>query len=101
MAAGTDVVLTTHYLDEADELADHVVVIDHGKAMASGTLGDLKAGIGQDVIEVAVADPARLEQVGRILGRVTAAAQGGPFRPAGPGSRPPTGPATWRLSSSA
>jgi ABC-type multidrug transport system ATPase subunit len=71
VAAGTDVVLTTHYLDEANELADHVVVIDHGKTVASGALGDIKAGIGQDVIEVAVADPARLEQVGQILVRVT------------------------------
>jgi ABC-2 type transport system ATP-binding protein len=39
--------------------------------VASGALGDIKAGIGQDVIEVAVADPARLEQVGQILVRVT------------------------------
>ena len=36
-AAGTDILLTTHYLDEADELADHAVVIDHGRAIASGT----------------------------------------------------------------
>jgi ABC-2 type transport system ATP-binding protein len=71
VAVGTDVVLTTHYLDEANELADHVVVIDHGKTVASGALGDIKAGIGQDVIEVAVADPTRLEQVGQILVRVT------------------------------
>ena len=71
VAAGTDVVLTTHYLDEANELADHVVVIDHGKTVASGALGDIKAGIGQDVIEVAVGDPARLGQAGQILLRVT------------------------------
>jgi ABC-2 type transport system ATP-binding protein len=71
VAGGTDVLLTTHYLDEADELADHVVVIDHGRAIASGTLGDLKASIGRDVIEVAVADPSRLDAVGAILQRVT------------------------------
>ncbi len=71
MVGGTDVVLTTHYLDEADELADHVVVIDHGKVIASGTLGDLKASIGRDVIEVAPADGARLGEVGRILHLVT------------------------------
>jgi ABC-type multidrug transport system ATPase subunit len=71
VAAGTDVVLTTHYLDEADELADRVVVIDHGKTVASGTLASIKAGIGQDVIEVAVAGPASLDQVAQILGRVT------------------------------
>jgi ABC-2 type transport system ATP-binding protein len=72
VAGGTDVLLTTHYLDEADELADHVVVIDHGRAIASGTLSDLKASIGRDVIEVAVADASRLDGVGAILQRVTA-----------------------------
>jgi ABC-2 type transport system ATP-binding protein len=70
-AAGTDILLTTHYLDEADELADHVVVIDHGRTVASGTLGDLKASVGGDVIEVVPADPSRLDAVGHILERVT------------------------------
>jgi ABC-2 type transport system ATP-binding protein len=72
VADGTDVVLTTHYLDEANELADLVVVIDHGKAIASGTLGDLKASVGRDVIEVALANSSRLEAVGQILRDVTA-----------------------------
>jgi ABC-2 type transport system ATP-binding protein len=72
VAAGTDVLLTTHYLEEADELADQVVVIDHGRARASGTVGDLKASVGRDVIEVASTDPSRLDAVGQILGRVTA-----------------------------
>jgi ABC-2 type transport system ATP-binding protein len=70
---GTDVLLTTHYLDEADELADHVVIIDHGRAIASGTLGDLKASVGLDVIEVSVSQPEQLEAVGRILEGVTSA----------------------------
>jgi ABC-2 type transport system ATP-binding protein len=70
-ADGTDVLLTTHYLDEADELADHVVVIDHGRAIASGTLGDIKASVGRDVIEVAVAESSWLDEVGQILERVT------------------------------
>ena len=72
VAGGTDVLLTTHYLGEADELADHVVVIDHGQAIASGTLGELKASAGRDVIEVTVADPARLDAAGQVLERVTA-----------------------------
>ncbi|HXQ59052.1 MAG TPA: ATP-binding cassette domain-containing protein [Acidimicrobiales bacterium] len=63
VATGTDVLLTTHYLDEADELADQVVVIDHGRAIASGTLGDLKASVGRDVIEVVVSDATRLTAV--------------------------------------
>jgi ABC-2 type transport system ATP-binding protein len=70
-AAGTDILLTTHYLDEADELADHVVVIDHGRAVASGTIGDLKASVGRDVIEVAVTDPARIDEASQIVERVT------------------------------
>jgi ABC-2 type transport system ATP-binding protein len=70
-AGGTDVLLTTHYLDEANALADRVVVIDHGRVIASGTLGDLKASVGHDVIEVAVADPSRLVAAGQILRRVT------------------------------
>jgi ABC-2 type transport system ATP-binding protein len=71
VAGGTDVLLTTHYLDEADELADQIVVIDHGKTIASGTVGALKARVGRDVIEVVLSDPARLDAVGRILQRVT------------------------------
>jgi ABC-2 type transport system ATP-binding protein len=71
VAGGTDVLLTTHYLDEADELADHVVVIDHGRAVASGTLSELKASLGRDVIEVIVADPDWLGEAGQILERVT------------------------------
>ncbi len=73
-AAGTDILLTTHYLDEADELADHVVVIDHGQVIASGTLGELKASIGQIVIELSVADPAEVGAARQILEDVTGSA---------------------------
>ena len=68
---GTDVLLTTHYLDEADELADHVVIIDHGRAIAAGPLSDIKASVGRDVIEVAVTDSSRLGEVGQVLQSVT------------------------------
>jgi ABC-2 type transport system ATP-binding protein len=71
VAAGTDVLLTTHYLDEANELADHIVVIDHGRTIASGTVGDLKASIGGAVIEVAARDTSQLDAIGRILQQVT------------------------------
>ena len=71
-ATGTDILLTTHYLEEADELADHVVVIDHGRVIATGALGELKASIGQDVIDVAVSDPHLQAAVAEILTRVTA-----------------------------
>jgi ABC-2 type transport system ATP-binding protein len=70
-ASGTGILLTTHYLEEADELADQVVVIDHGRMVAAGTLRELKAGIGLDVIEVAAADAALLEEVSQVLARVS------------------------------
>lgn len=69
--AGTDILLTTHYLDEADQLADQVVVIDHGIVIASGTLSELKASIGLDVIEVAVRDPGQLAVAAGIAAQVT------------------------------
>ncbi len=67
VSGGTDIVLTTHYLEEADELADQVVVIDHGKAIARGTVADLKAGVGRDVIEVALVDRDQLATASRVL----------------------------------
>jgi ABC-type multidrug transport system ATPase subunit len=81
-AAGTDILLTTHYLAGADELADHVVVIDHGRVVTAGPLGEIKASIGRDVIDVAVSDPAMLPAVALILERVTAARLGS-SRPGG------------------
>ena len=51
VADGTTVLLTTQYLDEADKLADHIVVIDHGKVIANGTPRELKARMGADVLE--------------------------------------------------
>jgi ABC-2 type transport system ATP-binding protein len=72
VAAGTDIVLTTHYLEEADELADRVVVIDHGKAVAAGTTAELKAGIGRDIIEVTLADGSQLGAAAAVLETLTA-----------------------------
>ncbi len=51
VADGTDVVLTTQYLDEADHLADHIVIIDHGRTIATGSPAELKARGGRDVVE--------------------------------------------------
>ncbi|ASO21149.1 ABC-2 type transport system ATP-binding protein [Actinoalloteichus hoggarensis] len=56
VAGGTTLLLTTQYLDEADQLADSIVVIDHGRAIARGTSGQLKRQIGGERIELSLAD---------------------------------------------
>ncbi|MCL6538205.1 MAG: ATP-binding cassette domain-containing protein [Acidothermus sp.] len=60
VASGTTLLLTTQYLDEADELADEIVVIDHGKVIAAGTAAELKDRVGGDVLEFTVPDGQQL-----------------------------------------
>jgi len=64
---GTTVLLTTQYLEEADFLADNVVVIDHGRVIASGTPKELKAQVGVDVLEIRISDPKRLPEAAAAL----------------------------------
>jgi len=59
VAGGTTLLLTTQYLDEADELADEIVVIDHGLVIAAGTSEQLKDRVGGDVLEFSVPDRTR------------------------------------------
>lgn len=58
--AGTAVVLTTQYLEEADQLADRIVIIDRGTVVAEGTSSELKARLGRDVLEITMVDAAQL-----------------------------------------
>jgi len=61
------VLLTTQYLDEADHLATDIVIVDHGRVVASGTPAELKAKVGGDVVELHVRDDRELAGAGRAL----------------------------------
>jgi ABC-2 type transport system ATP-binding protein len=67
VANGTDVLLTTQYLDEADHLASQIAIIDHGHVIASGTPRELKRLAGRNVVEVHVRDSSALDRVAAIL----------------------------------
>jgi ABC-2 type transport system ATP-binding protein len=72
--SGTTVLLTTQYLDEADRLAHHIVVIDHGRLIAEGSPGDLKADLRGALVEFRVTDPAQRARAASAiapLGRAT------------------------------
>ena len=66
---GSTILLTTQYLEEADALADRIVVIDEGTIIAEGTADELKAKVGGERIEVIVHDPAVVPQAEEILHR--------------------------------
>jgi ABC-2 type transport system ATP-binding protein len=70
VADGTTVLLTSQYLDEADQLADHVAVVDAGRVIATGTPEELKAAIGSR-LDVVVRDAEALPAAGLVLERVT------------------------------
>ncbi|MEV1169236.1 ATP-binding cassette domain-containing protein [Nonomuraea sp. NPDC049784] len=70
VAGGTTVLLTTQYLEEADQLADRISVIDSGRVVAEGTPDELKAKLGGDRLDVVIHDLARLDEAAGIVGRV-------------------------------
>ncbi|MGO9661067.1 MAG: ATP-binding cassette domain-containing protein [Acidimicrobiales bacterium] len=67
VAEGVTLVLTTQYLEEADELADQIVFIDHGKAVAAGTPGELRAQIGDHRVDVVVSDQGNFHRLAALL----------------------------------
>jgi len=83
--AGTDVVLTTQYLDEADHLASSIVIIDGGRVIAQGTPDELKSRVGADMVELHTVDLLTMQRAAEVLGSLGLA-------------EPATDPATRRCS---
>ena len=67
VADGTTVLLTTQYLEEADQLADRVAVVDHGRVIAEGTTRELKASVGTGALHVRLARPEQRREAQRVL----------------------------------
>ena len=68
-AEGTTILLCTQYLDEADQLADRIAVIDHGRVIAEGTPSQLKASVGSGALHVRLLDPDQRPEAERLLAR--------------------------------
>jgi ABC-2 type transport system ATP-binding protein len=71
VSVGTTILLTTQHMEEAERLADHIVVIDTGRVIADGTAEQLKKRLGGDTLEARVSDGADLDGAAAILGELT------------------------------
>ncbi len=69
--SGVTILLTTQYLEEAERLADHILVVDQGRVIASGTARELKRQIGGEQIRAVLRDPARREEAVRLVSSAT------------------------------
>ena len=96
-AAGTTVLLTTQYLEEADQLAEQIAVIDHGRIVAEGTSAQLKAKVGASSLRIRVLDGGQRSAAQAVLGRALRAPvhlDADPLALSAPLSRAAT-PPTW------
>ena len=71
VGTGTTVVLTTQYLEEAERLADDIIVVDHGRIIARGDARKLKREVGGDQVQVVVVEPGHVAEATRIIGSIT------------------------------
>jgi ABC-2 type transport system ATP-binding protein len=69
VAEGTTILLCTQYLEEADQLAEGIAVIDHGRVIAEGTPAQLKASVGSGALHVRLLDPEQRPEAARVLER--------------------------------
>ncbi|MGC5020978.1 ATP-binding cassette domain-containing protein [Micromonospora sp. DT47] len=67
VAHGTTVLLTTQYLDEADQLAGRIAVVDHGRVIAEGTPGELKSSVGSGTVHLRLRDPGQRPEAEKVL----------------------------------
>lgn len=76
MASGTTILLTTQYLEEADQLADRIIVIDGGKVIAEGTAKELKSKVGKDRLELTFKNEKALKSARDVLGKAASETDG-------------------------
>ena len=91
VGSGVTIFLTTQYLEEADQLADRISVLDGGRVVATGSADELKRRIGAEQVELALADRAGIERARGLLGSgvvVAGAGRGGAGGPAAAGAEP-------------